>query len=894
MSRIGIWLATLPLLGVIGVGQVQAQSITPAADGTNTVVTPDGKQFNITGGQTSQDGANLFHSLTKFGLSQDQIANFISKPEILNILTRINGGDPSVINGLIQVTGGKSNLFLMNPAGIIFGPNASLNLPAALTVTTANGIGFGSNWFSATGNSNYAQLVGNPSAFAFTTEKPGAIINAGDLSVGEGQNLTLLGGTVASTGKLSASGGQITVAAVPGKSVVRISQTGNLLSLDVQPIAANGSQPNNWMLPVLSLPQLLTGGGGGNAIGIAVNSNGTVALTGSGLVVENGDVVAKEVSAQTATLAANHNLTLVESQLSTTGDLNLLAKDIVRVRDSVANPFIAQAGKDLYIQGSQGIDILALNHPQTPFQSGGNLSLVSDRNISGDAHFAAGGSFSMLNLSGQPGNFVSLYDPIISSEGDVTFASYTGVALKVEAKGSITGGDISITGPDTSGSIPSSDPDFNILTTQPALILQAGKATLDNPSNVPHFNIGSSNTNFSSPENSLLQGKITVGDIKTPGNINTLYSSLAQGSVILSATGDVTVGNINYTSERSITSSSDKPVSLYSISGNIKTGHIVSGAPVTLTATKGNIEVKSIVSGSLGNNGNIEIVASGLFRATDIQNHQGVGQFSILAFTYPKGLDINTISKENAGTITVQLGDRKLVEGSFRQGSNEDGGRINIQILKDQAFSVNKQPFPENNSGTAYDIALITGFNARIIGSIKDIPFSPEPPAVIVNPPVEMGTSTGSTSTGSSGTSTTATTSGTISTATSTSPRTTTGTETGSTSTGSSGRNNGTNSTGSGEQGDRNNVELSQQKTQTAMIRQPESLTFGILSLDESLVARLKYSSHATKLTLSNDGKGELTGSNLNARDKEDETSLNQVFNFDGNLLDSNVVFKNK
>ncbi len=153
-------------------------------------------------------------------------------------------------------------------------------MPAALTVTTANGIGFGSNWFSATGNNNYAQLVGNPSAFAFTTENPGAIINAGDLSVGEGQNLTLLGGTVASTGKLSAPGGQITVAAVPGKSVVRISQAGNLLSLDVQPIAANGSQPNNWTLPVLSLPQLLTGGGGGNATGITVIDNGHVVLTG--------------------------------------------------------------------------------------------------------------------------------------------------------------------------------------------------------------------------------------------------------------------------------------------------------------------------------------------------------------------------------------------------------------------------------------------------------------------------------------------------------------------------------------------------------------------------------------------------------------------------------------
>jgi hypothetical protein len=46
-----------------------------------------------------------------------------------------------VINGLIQVTEGKSNLFLMNPAGMIFGPNASLNVPASFTATTANGIG---------------------------------------------------------------------------------------------------------------------------------------------------------------------------------------------------------------------------------------------------------------------------------------------------------------------------------------------------------------------------------------------------------------------------------------------------------------------------------------------------------------------------------------------------------------------------------------------------------------------------------------------------------------------------------------------------------------------------------------------------------------------------------
>ncbi len=69
--------------------------------------------------------------------------------KIKNILARVTGGDASLINGLIQVSGGNSNLFLMNPAGIVFGANASLNVPAAFTATTATGIGIDSNWFVA-------------------------------------------------------------------------------------------------------------------------------------------------------------------------------------------------------------------------------------------------------------------------------------------------------------------------------------------------------------------------------------------------------------------------------------------------------------------------------------------------------------------------------------------------------------------------------------------------------------------------------------------------------------------------------------------------------------------------------------------------------------------------
>ncbi|WP_325315550.1 two-partner secretion domain-containing protein [Microcoleus sp. PH2017_28_MFU_U_A] len=274
--------------GLFTPSQIATAQITPDTDGTNTQITPSGNQFNIQGGQQSSDGTNLFHSFQQFGLTQGQTANFISNSNIRNILGRVVGGDASIINGLIQVTGGNANLFLMNPAGIVFGKNSSLNIPGSFTATTATGIGFGNNWFNAVGANNYAQLVGNPNSFAFTNLQPGAIINLGSLAVKQGQSLTLLGGTIVSTGQLAAPAGNIIVAAVPGQNLVRISQPGNLLSLEIQPQSVAGSLPQTWVLPVTSLPQLLTGEGI-SVREVTVNSQGDVVLTGSTTQLKNGD-----------------------------------------------------------------------------------------------------------------------------------------------------------------------------------------------------------------------------------------------------------------------------------------------------------------------------------------------------------------------------------------------------------------------------------------------------------------------------------------------------------------------------------------------------------------------------------------------------------------------------
>ncbi|MBP0019386.1 MAG: filamentous hemagglutinin N-terminal domain-containing protein [Cyanobacteria bacterium SBLK] len=486
-------------------GETLAQSIIPASDGTGTIVNLDGNEFVIEGGTLSGDGANLFHSFIELGLDANQIATFLAHPQIQNILGRVTGGNPSIIDGLIQVLGGDSNLYLMNPSGFVFGSNASLNVPGDFFVTTAQGIGFGNGlWFDAWGDNDYQSLVGTPVEFDLS-DRSGTIINAGNLAVSEGQNIGLIGGSVINTGSLNAPEGNVSIVAMPESGRLRIVSGDNILGFEIEP--PRDEQGNPEAIRAVDIPELITGSG--VETGLTVEGN-AVRIDNSELLVETGDVVSRNIIADNAILSAANNLTLPESQIATTNHLTLLAGDTVRIRDSENQPFLARAGGDFYIQGDRNIDILALNHLVTPLVSEGNLTLVSDGNISGDAHFSSGGNFSMLNLSGDAGNFVSLYDPIIRANGDIEFGNYTGVALKVEATGSIQGGDIRITGADISGSIPLSDPDYTILTTSQSVILRAGLASVTS-TNFPGTTGG---TNFNSPGTPLLpSGSIQVGNV---------------------------------------------------------------------------------------------------------------------------------------------------------------------------------------------------------------------------------------------------------------------------------------------------------------------------------------------------------------------------------------------
>jgi filamentous hemagglutinin family protein len=88
--------------------------------------TLSGPYYDIGANLGRQVGGNLFHSFGQFGLVSGETAAFSGPPTINNVIGRVTGGNPSSVNGTIQSNIAGANLFLINPSGIVFGPNAKV------------------------------------------------------------------------------------------------------------------------------------------------------------------------------------------------------------------------------------------------------------------------------------------------------------------------------------------------------------------------------------------------------------------------------------------------------------------------------------------------------------------------------------------------------------------------------------------------------------------------------------------------------------------------------------------------------------------------------------------------------------------------------------------------
>ena len=98
-------------------------------------------------------GGNLFHSFGEFNVPTGGSATFTGPPTIANIVGRVTGGQRSFIDGLLRSEIAGADLFLLNPSGVMFGPNASLEVRGSFHVSTADLLRFtdGANFFANLG-----------------------------------------------------------------------------------------------------------------------------------------------------------------------------------------------------------------------------------------------------------------------------------------------------------------------------------------------------------------------------------------------------------------------------------------------------------------------------------------------------------------------------------------------------------------------------------------------------------------------------------------------------------------------------------------------------------------------------------------------------------------------
>lgn len=678
----------------------RTNAITPASDGTGTTVTQEGNRFNIQGGSQSKDGANLFHSFSRFGLDRGQVANFWSNPAIRNILTRVTGGESSFINGLIQVSGGNANLYFMNPAGIIFGSNARLDVAGSFFATTASGIGIGENWFNAAGVNDHATLVGTPNRF-FLPSQPGSLLNAGQLAVQSGQSLTLIGGTVVNTGQLSAPGGQITLAAVPGDNVVRLSQTGHLLNLEITHANAIANQPSPLSIIPLSLPELLTGPIADQATGVIANQDGSLQLTGGAVpAVPGTTAITGRIDTTTSGYGGNINILgqrvgLIAAQVDASGGLG---GGTVRVGGDYQGTGLVPNAERTYVDRNSTISADALGNG-----NGGRVIVWADDTAS---------FWGQINARGGTGGFVEVSGKqslIFRGSADTTGSnSALGTLLLDPFNITIVEGDSASDDPKVTGdsTILSEDGEgstsFTISTQALESLAENTDLVLEATNDITISDLADNELNFQAKTGSITFRADADRNGAGVFTMNPGDTLSTQGGAISIFGQQITLGNVT-ANGGAITLNSGTGANPTASGGNgITAGTLSSthlsgaGGNITLSSNS-NISVENLFASGSSQGGTINVSAGGTLRVQQaISNGTQGGNILLNALG-----DINTQTLDTAGSS--RGGDISAIS----RGGSIIAGNTGAATTEADAPALNSS----SSSGISGNIVLDAGLN---------------------------------------------------------------------------------------------------------------------------------------------------------------------------------------
>ena len=238
MPQVALLTCLASAIGLSGLTAAEMSSAQIVPDDTlpvNSQVELGCTDCTIEGGTVR--GSNLFHSFQEFSVVTGGEAYFNNALDVGNIFGRVTGDSISDIDGLIRANGAAS-LYLINPNGIVFGPNSRLDIGGSFTASTAKSLLFSNGWeFSAVPQGDELLSIEVPLGVQFNDPPTGNISSIGSLKAD--QNLTLSGSQLSLEGDLAA-GENLTLQAQKDISSTGILRTGQDLTLSGRELYLEG------------------------------------------------------------------------------------------------------------------------------------------------------------------------------------------------------------------------------------------------------------------------------------------------------------------------------------------------------------------------------------------------------------------------------------------------------------------------------------------------------------------------------------------------------------------------------------------------------------------------------------------------------------------------------
>ncbi|MEO1432862.1 MAG: filamentous hemagglutinin N-terminal domain-containing protein [Cyanobacteria bacterium J06633_8] len=621
--------------------------------------------------------SNLFHSFREFNINDGKAAYFVNPSGVENIFTRVTGGNPSNILGTLGVDG-AANLFLINPSGIVFGQNASLDIQGSFLGTTASGIQFGEQGsFSATNPEIPGSLTVNPSALFFNqVEASGGIINKSQapaginpnggettgLRVPDGKSLLLVGGDInLDGGRLRAYEGNIELASVTSPGSVGLNIAGNSFNLNLPEDVERGdiSLANESYLSVF-------GAGAGN---FTINARN--------LEISNSFIFAG--------IAENSDNSNAQG-----GDVNLNATGLIELKGD------SGIYNNVYSQGNAG-DI-NINANSLSLTTGSQIySDIYGIGNAGNININARESISLqgtINLDWFTDNNYDIEDIKYTTISSAVFPEYIGNAGNIKlTTGTLSLSDNASIYTDTMGKGNAGNITINA----------RDAVTLDNYSEVSSL--------------------VSTGGVGKGGNIHVITKNLTltngsqlstrvlgegnAGNIFVEASDSVKLDGFFGTNiaDYSIDNALDEIFVASSIESSLLNFGIGRGGDIQINT--GNLFVSnyakiSSATNGQGNAGNITI------NARDKVTFSELGHAESSAINISQFFDDNsTFTVENAGDIRIKTGELLLKDGGFISASNDGGqnaGNIFLDVRDTITFDgIASNGIQSNASTTGYN-----------------------------------------------------------------------------------------------------------------------------------------------------------------------------------------------